>query len=277
MADNKPIVELIGERIAQDDFKLPVFNQVALEIQGAIENEADLADLETLILKDQAISSEILRVANSSFFAGLAKLQNIRQALARLGVNRVFSLVMIATQKQAFRASNPYLDTLMTRLWQHAVASAGACRWVALKTGYGHLAETAFLAGLLHDLGSLVSLRVMDEVANQPAMGELTEAVIREVIDTTHTAYGYQVMQRWNLPEEYALAARDHHIENPEHPPVIQIVRLVDAACAKVGIGLTSDPDLVLEALPEALVLGIKDVHLAELEIELETMIEQFG
>ena len=277
MADSKPIIELITERIAHDDFKLPVFNLVALEIQQAIQNEADLAEVEALILKDQAISSEVLRVANSSFFAGLAKLQSIRQALVRLGVNRVFSLVMIATQKQAFRANNPFLENLMLKLWQHAVASAGACRWVALKTGYGNLAETAFLAGLLHDLGSLVNLRVMDEVANLPAMGELTEGVIREVIDTTHAAYGYQVMQRWNLPEEYALAARDHHLENPAHPPLIQIVRLVDAACAKVGIGLTSDPNLVLETMPEALVLGIKDVHLAELEIELEGMIEQFG
>jgi HD-like signal output (HDOD) protein len=277
MADSRPIIELIAERIARDDFKLPVFNPVALEIQQTIEQDADLEEVEKLILKDQAIASEILRVANSSFFAGLSKLQNIRQALARLGVNRVFSLVMIATQKQAFRARNPFLASLMVRLWQHAVASAGACRWVAVKAGYGQLAESAFLAGLLHDLGSLVNLQVMDEVAHEPAMEELTEGVIQEVIDTTHTGYGFQIMQRWNLPEEYALAARDHHLENPDHPPLIQIVRLVDAACKKVGIGLTRDPGLVLETMPEALVLGIKDVHLAELEIELEEMIHQFG
>ena len=277
MTDSKPIIQLIAERIHNKNFKLPVFNQVALEIRDAIAGEAELADLERLILKDQAIASEVLRVANSSFFAGLSRLQNIRQALARLGVNRVLSLVMVATQKQAFRANDPFLLGLMTQLWRHAVASAGACRWVALKTGYASLAETAFLAGLLHDLGSLVNLRVLDEVAHTPAMEDLTEEVIKEVIDATHTTYGHEIMLRWNLPTEYAEVARDHHQENPAHPPLLQIVRLVDAACAKVGIGLKQVPDLVLETLPEALVLGIKDVHLAELEIELEEMIEQFG
>ncbi len=277
MADSKPIIKLIAERINNKGFKLPVFNQVALEIQEAIAHDADLPVLEKLILKDQAIASEVLRVANSSFFAGLAKLQNIHQALTRLGMNRVLSLVMVATQKQAFHANDPFLLGLMTQLWRHAAASAAACRWVALKTGFTSLAETAFLAGLLHDLGSLVNLRVLDEVAHTPAMDDLTEEVIKEVIDTTHTDYGYEIMQRWNLPTEYAEVARDHHLENPAHSTLLQIVRLVDAACAKVGIGLNHTPDLVLETLPEALLLGIKDVHLAELEIELEEMIEQFA
>jgi len=291
---SESITALIAERVESANFKLPVFNQVALEVQSAIKSEADLKEIEKLILKDQALASEILRVANSAFFAGLAKLNNIQQALVRLGLNRVLSVVMLAAQKQAFKATHPFLVQLMLKLWQQASASAGACRWVALKAGYRDLAESAFLAGLLHDLGSLVILKVLDDIlqngtkktkggeeageSGASAAPDLTESVILEVIATLHCEYGYRVMESWQFPPEYAVVARDHALPGFESQnTLLVIVRLVDAACRKAGIGMDSDPELVLEALPEAQSLGIRDVHLAELEIELEEFVEQFA
>jgi HD-like signal output (HDOD) protein len=272
------ITALIAARVERADFKLPVFNPVALEIHKAIQNNADLKEIEQLILRDQALASEILRVANSAFFAGLAKQTSIQQALVRIGLNRVLSAIMLAAQKQAFTAHHPFLAQVMVKLWQHAAASAGACRWVALKAGYRDLAESAFLSGLLHDLGSLVILKVLDDICRGEEAPELTESVILEVIDTLHGEYGHRVMLSWQLPPEYALIARDHMLPGFDaNNTLITIVRLVDAACRKVGIGMVSEADVVLEALPESQSLGIKDVHLAELEIELEEMVEQFG
>ena len=275
---SESITSLIAARVERADFKLPVFNPVALEIHKAIQQDADLKQIEQLILRDQALASEILRVANSAFFAGLAKQTSIQQALVRIGLNRVLSAIMLAAQKQAFTAKHPFIAEVMLKLWQHAAASAGASRWVALKAGYRDLAEPAFLAGLLHDLGSLVILKVLDDICRGENSPELTEAVILEVIDTLHGEYGFRVMQSWHLPQEYAVIARDHMLPgyDAQNTP-LTIVRLVDAACRKVGIGMLSEADVVLEALPEAQTLGIKDVHLAELEIELEEMVEQFG
>lgn len=275
---SESITALISARVDSEDFKLPVFNQVALEVRDAIRKDADLKEIERVILKDQALASEILRVANSAFFSGLAKVQGIQQALVRLGMNRVLSVVMLAAQKQAFKAAHPFLAQVMVKLWRHAVASAGACRWVAQKAGYRDLAESAFLAGLLHDLGSLVVLRVLDDICRTDNAPELTEAVILEVISSLDSEYGFKVMEAWQFPPEYCIVARDHSRETFDSGNVLlMIVRLVDAACAKVGIGLATNTEIVLEALPEAQHLGIRDVHLAELEIELEEMIEQFA
>ena len=272
------ITDLIAAQVESKDFKLPVFNTVALEIRNAVDRDADMRSIEALILRDQALASEILRVANSAFFAGLAKQATVQQALVRLGLGRVVSVVMMASQKQAFKARSPFLDGVMKKLWQQSAACAGTCRWVAIKCGFRELAETAFLAGLLHDLGSLVILKVLDDLDAKKAIPDLTEGVILEVIDALHTEYGCRVMQGWELPPEYAEIARDHHQPSAEQAtPLLKIVRLVDAACSKTGIGLSCEPDLVLEAMPEARSLGIKDVHLAELEIELEDMVEQFG
>ena len=107
---SESITALIAARVESSEFKLPVFNQVALDVQKAIKSEADLKDIEKLILRDQALASEILRVANSAFFAGLAKLQNIQQALVRLGLNRVLSVVMMAAAcLSSFFLSSPVL------------------------------------------------------------------------------------------------------------------------------------------------------------------------
>ncbi|MES2626631.1 MAG: HDOD domain-containing protein [Pseudomonadota bacterium] len=274
---SESITALIAAHVHKKDFKLPVFNPVALEIQHAINEDAELPAIEAMILKDQALATEILRVANSAFFAGLQKQKTVQQALVRLGITRVFSMVMLAAQRQAFRAREPFLNEVMQKLWQHTAASAGTCRWVAIKCGYHDLAESAFLAGLLHDLGSLVVLKVLDEISTSGEMPELTTPVILEVIESLHAEYGFMVMQSWELPQQYAEIARDHHLATADSGNVlIQIVRLVDGACRKIGIGMNHDPELVLEAMPEAQALGIKDVHLAEMEIELEEMLEQF-
>ncbi|HTR01427.1 MAG TPA: HDOD domain-containing protein [Candidatus Acidoferrum sp.] len=267
---SESIKTLIANRVDSKDFKLPVFSPIALEIQGAINADADLSAIERIIHKDQALAAEILRLANSAFFAGLSKQKTIQHALIRLGLNRVFGIVMMAAQKQAFQARNPYLNELMSVLWKHAAASAAGCRWVAMRCGYQDIADDAFLAGLLHDLGSLVVLKANDEILAAGSATEMTTEVMREVIDSLHTEYGHRVMKAWELPSEYADVARDHHSDANSSSLLLQIVKLVDGACRKVGIGMVHEPDLALEGLPEVKQLGIKDVYLAELEIELE-------
>lgn len=271
---SESIKTLIAGRVDSSDFQLPVFSPVAQEIQHAINSEADLAAIERLILKDQAVATEILRLANSAFFAGLSKQKTIQQALIRLGLNRVFGIVLMVVQKQSFHAQNPFLNSLMETMWKQAAASAAGCRWLAQHCGYQEMAEDAFLAGLLHDLGSLVVLKATDELMAGGVVRDMTSSVIQEVIDSLHTEYGHRVMQKWELPQQYSEVARDHHDdEGSSVNQLLHIVKLVDGACRKVGIGLVHEPDLALEALPEAKQLGIKDVHLAELEIELEDIV----
>jgi len=270
---SESIRTLIANRVESEEFKLPVFSPVALEIRNAISGDADLGVIERVILKDQALAAEVLRLANSAFFAGLSKQKTIQQALMRLGLSRVFGIVMMVAQRQAFQATNPTLGSLMEKMWQHAAASAAGCRWLALRCGFHEIADDAFLAGLLHDLGSLVVLKANDELLVNGSAPDMTLEVMKEVIDSLHTEYGHRIMQEWELPQQYVEVARDHHVaEASSTNQLLHIVRLVDCVCRKVGIGVEHDPDLALDGRPEVKHLGIKDVHLAELEIELEDM-----
>ena len=67
------------------------------------------------------------------------------------------------------------------------------------------------------------------------------------------------------------MIVRDHHVEEPDPTNIpLLLVRLANRACHKLGIGLTSDPGIVLSVLPEAAMLLSGEVLLAELEILLE-------
>jgi HD-like signal output (HDOD) protein len=91
------------------------------------------------------------------------------------------------------------------------------------------------------------------------------------VIDTLHTRQGYSLMKHWNMPEEYCIVVRDHH--EPSVDPrntLLILVRLADMACHKLGIGMRLLSEVNLAATPEANLLELSEIDLAELEIMLE-------
>ncbi|MEE4299371.1 MAG: HDOD domain-containing protein [Pseudomonadales bacterium] len=272
------LAALIQRRVEADSFRLPVFNPVALKVMQSLREQADMSQVERLICKDPGLAAEVLRVANSALFSGLSASADLKQALVRLGSAQVTNVVMLAAQEQAFQAGSPMLESRMKRLWLHSMISAMAGRWIADKAGLRDEREHAFLAGLLHDVGSLVIVRVMDELIRDGQATDVTDQLLDELIDSLHTNFGYQVLVAWELPQMYADVTRDHEQDaRRSAPPLLAVIRLVDAACRLLGVGQPADPDVVLEDLPETQRLGLKPVVLAELEIFIEDTAHKAG
>lgn len=139
------------------------------------------------------------------------------------------------------------------------------------------LSETVFIGGLGHDIGKLFLLRVLDEMGHGHRQGEaVSSELVREVLDNAHGEVGYRLLQSWHLPEVHQNIVRDHHAEQADRSNVaLQIVRLANHACNKVGISLAPEPGLVLSALSEASALGMTEISIAELEIILEDVMAQ--
>ena len=273
-ASDKPLQELIVEAIATRDVRLPVFNPVALRLQKALHREdVKIADIEAMIVEDQTLASQILRVANAAFYRGLQQATTIRKAIIRLGIQQVVNLAMVVAQQNLYKAGSGTFALYLKKLWQHAFASAMASKWLAERCGYRNEADTAFLAGLLHNIGQLAVLKILEDLhANRAITANLPENLIIEILDSDmHTSQGYALMQKWNLPDEYRDVVRDHHQDTYDTNNVLLvIVRLVDHACDKVGIGLHRDPEIALAATLEAQILGLGEIPLAEMEILLE-------
>jgi HD-like signal output (HDOD) protein len=252
---------------------LPVFSDVALRVQKAArEEQYDVAQIERAIESDPALVAEVLRAANSAFFGGLSEVSSIRAAILRLGLQRVANLVFLATEKSRYTAHQPALADIVRTLWHHASACAMAAEWIARKVRYPQLGETVFIGGLVHDIGKLFLLRVLDEMTLEHPHGDsVSPALVGEVLARAHADVGHRLLVSWHLPEVYQTIVRDHHVAQPDPANVaLQIVRLADRACNKVGVGLSPDPSLELGALSESAVLGLSDIAIAELEILIE-------
>jgi len=160
----------------------------------------------------------------------------------------------------------------MDDLWRHAIGTAIGAQWLAAEQGLVAIAHEAFTAGLLHDVGKLLLYSVIDNLRRQSDLKvNASNELIEEVMDSFHAQYGYLLLKTWNLPDAYCNVARDHHLETSENdPPQLLIVRLVNMACRKIGIGRKSDPGIILAATPEASAVGSSEITLAKLEIKLE-------
>jgi HD-like signal output (HDOD) protein len=272
MPVEKSLVDILHERVSAQALQLPVFHHVALKLMHILAKEDySIAQVAQLILEDQALSSHVLRMANSAFFGGLSQITTIRDAIVRLGARQVTQVVTVVTQSQQYRTQDKTMVAYMQTLWKHALGCALGTKWFAEKTGYKDLAQEGLLAGLLHDIGQLFILKVLEDVqASEPRL-TLSKSVLVEVLQQMHVEQGTMLMQHWHIPALYGEIVCQHHAEAYDtNNTLLLMVRLVDMACKKVGIGLHYDPAIVLATTAEAQALGAKEMVLAELEIILQ-------
>jgi HD-like signal output (HDOD) protein len=272
MLPNKPLKQLVAERIDASGLELPIFSETALALLQLLTCEdVSVQQIEGVISRDPALAAEVMRAAGSSFFAGLGELRSLRQAIQRLGVQAAGQAALVAARRSLARSPSALIDHHMRRVWRNAQACAVGARWVAKRAGLAGEADCAFLAGLLHDIGQLLVLKVIEDITRAHGELQLSESFLAEILETLHAEQGAALLAHWNLPAVYVSIARDHHRDLDETPdPCMAIVRLVDLACRRVGVDGTPDPDALLFASREAEALGLAEVQLAELEIAIE-------
>jgi len=273
MDAERSLVEMIDHFATSKTVKLPAFNATALRIQKEVaREEPDFRLIEKLIVSDQSMTGEVLRVSNSSFYKGLTQVTTVRDAIIRLGIKEVSNIVSLVALQYNFKSKDPAVHKFMGKLWRHSVGCAIGANWLARQTGFQALAHETFIAGLLHDVGKLYVLKVVDDMKASAEIETLpSDTVINEVMQQLHTDQGYSLMVHWNLPEKYCQIARDHHLADLDgNNFVLVLVRLANQMCHKMGIGLIEDPTIVMMETPEAVQLQLSEVDLARLEVRLE-------
>lgn len=194
---------------------LPSLPAVVVELLITMEQpDIDTHALAARIALDQALTAKTLRLANSSFYGLQSKVTSIAQAIAVLGFHSIRTLVTACSITASFpRSAVPGFD--FEAFWRHAIASAACARVLARLIGVNP--DTAFTAGLLHDIGTLVlaSLYPFDYqqvVAWQREHDCSTTAAEQQVFGTDHAAVGAALAEHWKFPLQIRQAVAAHHV-----------------------------------------------------------------
>jgi len=261
--------EILKNLLASQPVELPVFHPVALKLQRMLStNDYTVHDVTQVASEDQSLASQILKIANSPMYMGRTKVATIKEAVTRLGAQQLINIAIAASQASAHASDNPALHSYMDELWIHSHGSALGARWLAHSLGLRGMADEIYLAALLHDVGKLYLLKSIEKLVKDGKISTMPDNnLIMEIFSTMHVEQGYRLMQHWNFPSMYGDVVRDHHLE--EVDPVnkmLAIVRFVNLACHKAGLGLKKEPDLALQTTLEAELLEIDEQQCAELQ-----------
>ncbi|HTD64963.1 MAG TPA: response regulator [Candidatus Limnocylindria bacterium] len=187
--------------------------QVLREVESPY---AAAENIGAIITRDPAMTVKILQMVNSAFFGLSQPISNPTEAVLHLGMETVRSLVLgiqIFSQFEQLRAVQFPLKAMM----MHSLKTASTARRIAqMENAEASVAEDAFTAGLLMDIGTLVivlNLASDFETAREigrEKMKPLWDAE-REVLGVSHAEVGAYLLALWGLPVAIAEAVLHHH------------------------------------------------------------------
>src|SRR3974377_2336816 len=136
---------------------LATLPEVTVRIIKTVEDpRSSAAQLHAIIAHDPALVTRILKVVNSSFYGLPGQIASIERAIVLLGLNAVKNIAVAASLGQLFRGVKLCEGLTAKDLWTHCISVATTARHLARELKLP-IADEAFLAGMIHDIGILVA------------------------------------------------------------------------------------------------------------------------
>lgn len=230
--------------------QLPALPEVVVDLLDYLRgSEVDAGQLAHKIARDPALATKLLRVANSSFYGLQSQVASVQDALVVLGLRAVGTLVTAAAivrHCQALAATSEDQRTF----WRHCGGTAICARVLARRVGISP--ESAYTAGLLHDLGRLILMarfpRAFAEILTYRAAHDCYRVEAeREVLGFDHAQVGAALVTRWKFPAEIVAAIAFHHgtADQPAaSSSLVDVVHVADAMAHILGFP-NGEEDLV--------------------------------
>jgi HD-like signal output (HDOD) protein len=196
---------------------LPCLPELCLQISDALQSpNASTQLIAELAAQDPALSAKLLQLANSACFGGTEPVFSVDEAVQVLGVGIIQALAIAVPLFTSFdRKKFPSFP--IEQLWHHSAQTGAIGREIFCKApGNSLLAEQAFTAGILHDVGKLILADGLpEEYARVFAESCATRTPLLEVeqkhFQTTHAEVGAYLLALWGLPIPLVEAVACHH------------------------------------------------------------------
>ncbi len=223
--------------------RLPVLPEATIRLLNAVDApDTSANDAAEIIEADPALAARIMKLANSPFYGQRGRIASIRGAVVVLGFKTIRSLAL-AVWTHTLRGQTGSEEELQrnTPIFAHGLTVGVASGLLAERVDRS-LAEDAFLAGLLHDIGRVALFAQLGKEYRtgilEPAEREgfLAHEREREVLGFDHRELGAALMSSWCLPPFLVDVAEQHHDREilPRDRFFVAAVALADALSTRM-------------------------------------------
>ncbi|MCP4572110.1 MAG: HDOD domain-containing protein [bacterium] len=266
---------------------LPAMPHVAAKVlELSSDPDTSASQIQQVIADDQAMTARILKIANSAMYSCSRRIKTLTDAIVMLGFNSIRSLVVTSAARNLYNTRGSASGLKERLMWEHSIGCAFACR-LLIQPRLPGLAEEAFLAGLMHDIGKLVLTQrlpaqfdtIVQTVYNENRSFVATE---REHLGFDHTQVGAMLVNKWKFSPELEYVILHHHDAEALSPdqPLLLYLDLANRLCHQLGIGFQEDGTLDVVGSAANGILGLEpsvfDETAQALQETLESEMEIF-
>lgn len=193
--------------------ELPTLKSSYLQIMDLIDKDVDLAKISSAIERDHSVATKILHIINSAFYE--VKTGSVKHAITYLGLSTVRNILLATSIIDSFNMNGMYGKRL-EMLWNHSFICSKIVTVIYEKLLLKKLAENETSAGLLHNIGIVLLLKLYPEKYIEifhKGEKEKTDLLQleQEFFNVTHQQTGGYLLQWWELPHPIIEAALYHH------------------------------------------------------------------
>ncbi|WP_162273939.1 GGDEF domain-containing protein [Mariniblastus fucicola] len=189
---------------------LPGVAQRMLEI--AQQDEPSYRELSEAIRADAVISGRVLKTVNSALFALRPKVESIEDAIPRLGISTLRTL-MLSFHLSSWKASSPDTQNAFRSIWRSCLTQAVIAELLAEKAELE--SSVCFTGGLIQDIGILAMVTELGEDYISNVLYSSSHFHIadreKEQFGFTHVDVTGEILKRWNMGHAFIDATRQHH------------------------------------------------------------------
>ncbi|MCP4596608.1 HDOD domain-containing protein [Neptuniibacter sp.] len=236
----------INDEVAQ----LPLLPGVLFELMKLDPEDTVFYDRMLQLAKiDPPLATFIIAYSNSAISSPNSKIDSLQSALTRVGSRTIMELLTALSVSKVFVPQKKEHK----EIWRHSIEVAHIASYLArLSPDEASNPDTAYLAGLLHDIGRFVLFQLSPEVLNEideKGWGSPDEliAVELETIGFDHSKVGYLACKKLEIPQLIANVVRYHHkvavISHPKAPQDLQSLSLYIQVADAVSMMLANNED----------------------------------
>ncbi|MCU7929706.1 MAG: HDOD domain-containing protein [Candidatus Thiodiazotropha sp. (ex Codakia rugifera)] len=259
------LTQTLLKDLDDDKLVLPSLPDVAVRVGRAMRDETTNArKLASIVQTDPAITTKLVRAANSPLYAGVTPVDSCAAAIVRLGADTTHKLVLTFALRELFNTRSNILKSHMRGLWEHSVKVSAIC-YILAKVSNQFNPEHALLAGLLHDIGNVAILSYAERFPDVANDAEKLEQVMLDM----RGQIGSVILQNWGFIDDLIMVTQEAENWLREHDGEADYADLVIVAQLHTYIG--SEAMMSLPTLDQ--VPALKRLNLGELTPKLSLKI----